>query len=130
LLAHSGCSHLVVIKKDLDTPEPSKHAKITVTFNKDVDRSTIISGTSLILAGEKNPNANGLPTWTNDQVLVFESNDPWFQIAGQGGTDTSLTLTLKSTVKAKDGSQMEQCKTGNPGTEPPGDCVLFFVPPG
>ena len=139
LLALSGCgsgaSHLQVATKDLTTP--SQHISIVLTFNKSVDTASVIPGTSLILAGGKNPNAPGVLTWgksntraEKDTKLTFVSNAVWGQIAGPGGTDTGVTLTLKSTVKAHDRSSIEQCKTGKPGTEPPGDCVLYFVIPG
>jgi len=137
LLVLSGCgSDLQVISKDMSTT-PSQQISITLTFNKSVDRSSVIPGTSLILAGGNNPNAPGVLTWgksntraEKDTKLTFVSNAVWGQIAGPGGTDTGVTLTLKSTVKAHDRSSIEQCKTGKPGTEPPGDCVLYFVIPG
>ena len=126
-----GGSKLSVTAKDF-TAANQDPIRVTVVFNKSVDRQTVTPGQSLILAGATEKNAAGQLAWSTDAIpddkLIFASNLPWPQILS--GTDRSFTLTLKSTIRAKDGSPLEQCKAGQPGTEPAGDCVLSFSIPG
>ncbi len=124
-------SNLAVKSKDFTAPSQGP-IQITVIFTKSVDRNSVVPGTNLILAGATDKNANGQLTWGTDTMpddkLTFTSAKPWPQILS--GTDRGFTLTLNSTIKAKDNSPMEQCKTGKPGTEQPGDCILLFSIPG
>jgi len=125
----SGCATtpLYVAGKSLDTP--AQHIKVTVTFSKPVNPSTVSPGTSMILAGPKNPNANGNLSWAGPNLLVFESVAAWSDIA-TGGSNAGFTLTLKSSIQSPDGTPINQCKTGQPKDEQPGDCVLWFYIPG
>jgi hypothetical protein len=129
--AGGGGSDLAVKDKDFSAPDQSA-ITITVTFTKGVDRTTVVPTTSLILYGLTDNNATGKLTWgtksTQDDQLTFTSDKPWPQILS--GNDRHFTLTLKASIRAKDGSPMDECKTGKPGTEPPGDCVLEFSIPG
>jgi hypothetical protein len=130
-LVLTGCGNdLWVTAKDFNTLNGSGPIKVFVTFNKAVDPSTVTPGSSLILAGGQDLNAAGNLAWSSPTQLTFTTVKNWGQIVSTGGTDTGFTLILKSTIRAKDGNVLDQCKTGKPGTEGPGDCVLAFVIPG
>ena len=126
-----GDSKLSVKVRDF-TAADQDPIRVTVVFNKSVDRQTVIPGQSLILSGATEKNASGQVTWSGETVpddkLIFASKSPWPQILSS--TDRSFTVTLKNSIRAKDGSPLEQCRTGHPETEPVGDCILSFSIPG
>ncbi|MGH9788792.1 MAG: hypothetical protein ACRD4U_08850 [Candidatus Acidiferrales bacterium] len=126
-----GCGgDLAVIKKDFTTLEGdranpgNRHIWIQITFNKAVDRSTVVPATSLILHGAKDNNAAFQLNWNSDSQFTLESDKPWTEVTGT--TDSTVRLTLKDTIRAMDGRPMEECKQGKPGTEKAGTCELEF----
>lgn len=126
-----GCGgDLAVIKKDFTTLEGdrvnpgNRHIWIQITFNKAVDRSTVVPGTSLILHGAMDNNAAFQLTWNSDSQFTLESDKAWPEVTGT--TDSTVKLTLKDTLRAVDGAPMEECKQGKPGSEKAGTCELGF----
>lgn len=91
---------------------PNNRVQIDVTFNKPVDTSTVVGGTSLILKTEGSPNANVVLTWSaGNTVLRIVSVDGFS--GGSGAVcrfdpDCSFTLNLDGTgsgaIRATDGS--------------------------
>src|SRR5713101_5456167 len=69
---HGDGSGLFVRAKDFTTLEGTqqkpgtRQIQVTVSFNKTVDRTTVVPGQSLILSGEKDNNAAGQLTWGKD----------------------------------------------------------------
>ena len=133
-LASVACgagSDLWVTSKDFQTIGPNQQVQITVKFNQPADPVTVVSGTSLVLAGATGSPAGETHTWTNSQTLVVTSTGSWSQVNGPGGTDAGATLTLKGTIKSQAGGSLQQCAKGKyDGTEPLGDCKLSIVIPG
>jgi hypothetical protein len=126
MLALSACGgDLAVESKSFDTPGP---IVVVVAFNKAVDRTTVTPQISLILAGATEFNAKGTLTWDNDQTLRYTTASPWTQVVS--GNDRGFSVTLAGSIRAKDGGRMEECATGKPVKEPPGNCVLQFSIPG
>lgn len=91
---------------------PNNRLQINVAFNKPVDTSTVIGGTSLILKTEGSPNANVVLTWSAGNTLLRIVSVDRFS-GGSGAVcrfdpDCSFTLNLDGTgsgvIRAIDGS--------------------------
>ena len=141
ILARCG-TPLEVSNRDGTTVGGSGSIVATITFNKAVDATSVVAGTTLMLVGGLDPNGAVMPlVWKDPSTLEVTSVKPWGEV--EGGWNEYLVV-LKPTMKAQDGSALSVTTglCGNHGTlgqSAPdnaiqaqwnlGNCVLTFSVP-
>ncbi|MFA5974437.1 MAG: hypothetical protein WC780_18955 [Lentimicrobiaceae bacterium] len=104
------------------------HIKITVTFNKDVDPSTVVVGKTFILQTEKDPNATGSLNWPNGKTVIFLTTKTTSDLLDYN-PDGSFSLKLigsdtgNGAIKDKGGKHLDGDSDGADG----GDYKTSFV---
>jgi len=96
---------------------------ITVRFNTDMDRSTVIAGGTVVLDFPKAANAPGHITWINDREFTWvqQSNDR-FDIC-KYDPDCEFKLTLTDGIRSKEGLMLDGDNDNRQG----GAYVLWLI---
>lgn len=96
---------------------------ITVRFNTDIDRNTVIAGSTVILDFPKAANAQGQITWISDREFkwVQQSNER-FDIC-KYDPDCEFKLTLTDGILSKEGLKLD----GNNDNMQGGNFILWLI---
>jgi len=80
---------------------------ITVRFNTDMDRATVVAGSTVVLDFPKAANAPGQITWKNDREFTWvQQGDHRFDICTYD-PDCDFKLTLKDGIRSKEGLKLD-----------------------
>ncbi len=100
---------------------------VTVYFlNADVDRSTVIAGSTVRFDFPKAANARGRITWVNDREFIWKSDGRAVsrdQNLCKYTPDCKFTLTLTDSIRTKKGTRLDGNKDGREG----GNFVMHFI---
>jgi len=103
---------------------------VTVYFlNADVDRSTVIAGSTVRFDFPKVANARGRITWVNDREFIWKSDGAALYGGNLNQTlcaytpDCKFTLTLTDNIRTKKGTRLDGNKDGREG----GNFVMHFI---
>ncbi len=88
--------------------------RITVKFNKDVLKTTVIGRSTLRVKTEKDPNAMGTIVWLNKRTLVWTSARDFHDLC-TFDSDCFFDLTITDSVKDTSGQKLDGDKNGAPG---------------
>lgn len=97
--------------------------KLTVRFNTDMDRSTVIAGGTVMLNFPKSANALGQINWVNDREFT------WTQHANRRldiciyDPDCEFELILKDNIRSKEGLKID----GNKDNQQGGNFSLWYI---
>jgi len=96
---------------------------ITVRFNTDMDRSSVIAGSTVILDFPKAANQPGQITWISDREFAWvqQSNDR-FDIC-KYDPDCEFKLTLTDGIRSKEGLKLD----GDNDNKQGGAYMLWFI---
>lgn len=96
---------------------------ITVRFNTDMDRSTVIAGTTVKLDFPKAANAPGQITWISDREFKWvQQSDRRHDICIYS-PDCSFKLTLTDGILSKEGLKLD----GDNDNKQGGNFILWFI---
>jgi len=88
--------------------------KITVRFNKPVNKNSVITKSSFRINMETDHNASGTIQWVNDSELIWTSTKNYHDLC-TFNPDCSFSLTITDTVTDTFGKKLDGDKDGNPG---------------
>lgn len=99
--------------------------RVTVRFSTDVNKSTVVAGSTVKFFFPKNPNAAGQITWKNNREFVWDqSAKSVFDLCSfQGYPECDFRLTLTDGIKSKEGLKLDGDKNHQPG----GDFMQTFI---
>jgi hypothetical protein len=96
---------------------------ITVRFNTDIDRNTVIVGSTVILDFPKAANAQGQITWINDREFKWvQQSNKRIDIC-KYDPDCEFKLTLTDGILSKEGLKLDGDNNNMQG----GNFVLLFI---
>ncbi len=96
---------------------------ITVRFNTDMDRNTVIAGSTVIFDFPKAANAAGQITWTNDREFKWvQQSNRRFDICNYD-PDCEFKLTLTDGILSKEGLKLD----GDNDNKQGGNCTIWFI---
>lgn len=88
--------------------------RITIKFNKDVKKSTVIARSTLRVKTEKDLNAQGTIVWLNNRTLVWTSARDVHDLC-TFDPDCFFDLTITDSVKDSSGQKLDGDKNGASG---------------
>ncbi len=92
-----------------------KKFAMTVRFNTDMDRTTVIAGGTVVLDFPKAANAPGQITWKNDREFTWvQQSDDRFVVCTYD-PDCEFKLTLKDGIRSKEGLKLDGDNDGKQG---------------
>ncbi len=98
--------------------------RITVRFNTDVERNTVVAGSTVKLFFPKAQNAAGQIAWVNDREFVWDqSAQSVLDICSFSAPDCIFMLRLTDGIKSKEGLKLDGDKNHQPG----GDFNKHFI---
>jgi hypothetical protein len=96
---------------------------ITVRFNTDMDRNTVIAGSTVILDFPKAANAQGQITWISDREFKWvQQSNTRFDIC-KYDPDCDFKLTLTDGIMSKEGLKLD----GNNDNIQGGNFILWLI---
>ena len=96
---------------------------ITVRFNTDMDRNTVIAGSTVILDFPKAANAQGQITWISDREFKWVQQSERRLDICKYDPDCEFNLTLTDGVRSKEGLKLDGDKDNKQG----GNFTLWLI---
>ncbi len=96
---------------------------ITVRFNTDMDRNSVVAGANVILDFPRAANATGQITWINDREFKWVQQSETRFVICTYDPDCEFKLTLKDSILSKDGLKLDGDNDNRQG----GHFVLWLI---
>lgn len=97
--------------------------KLTIRFNTDMDRSSVIAGGTLMINFPKAANANGTIHWNSDRELTWTHQSPSRFSLCIYDPDCEFELILKDNIRSKQGINLD----GDNDNKPGGNFSLWMI---
>lgn len=110
----AGALQVIYPVTSQDFQVPGGKLKITVRFNKDVNKATVQARSSFRVQTEKDPNAMGMIQWLNNRELTWTSTKSTGDLCSFN-PDCGFTLTIMDTVTSSSGDKLDGNKDGQAG---------------
>lgn len=96
---------------------------ITVRFNTDIDRTTVVAGNSVQFNFPKAGNAAGQISWISNREFIWTQQASRRLDICEYNPDCEFELILKDTILSKEGLRLD----GNKDNQPGGDFQLWMI---